>query len=1010
MSTYVLDLRRLGVLFAALAVMAATFAVGPAHGQEAPELVVPEDAVDEVFTEKAEDVYIIMFEDDPVIAYDGDIEGFEATRPGNGKLNPNSARVKKYQKFLTDKHDAALRAADVDSKIYSYTISFNGLAAKMTGLEATALAKQDGVLTVWEDEIRQLTTDRSPDYLDLPAIWDGVGGIDQAGEDIIIGVVDTGIDPDSPSFSDQADNVVLTGKGQGNAAKNDVYGPPPAHWTGSCQSGERWSQNDCNNKLIGARYYKDGFTNNEIKISGDWLSARDSNGHGSHTASTAGGNTVDTFYPTGEATTITGMAPRARIAAYKGCWADAGCAVSDLVAAIDQAVADGVDVINYSIGSSAQSFTGPDDIAFLFAANAGVFVATSNGNSGPGPNTTGSPSSSPWLTSVGAVDHGRNFLGTVDTGDGASYSGASLADTVVSGTLVDAEDAGDELCHIGELDPNVVSGNIVLCTRGEIARVDKSAAVAEAGGIGMIMYNPTPNSLNADTHSVPSIHVDHVAGPALEAYIDSAGADATATINEGGNLGIVNDSVMAGFSSRGLGASEDIIKPDIIAPGVNVYAAVPEETTTGTNPNLAGFISGTSMASPHIAGIGALITQAHPDWSPAAIKSALMTTADPTDILKEDQATPAMPFDQGSGLVESGSALSPGLVYDAGFLDYVAFLCGNSTIVGQATCDFLEGEGFSFDGSDLNQPNIAIGSLAGEQTVTRSVTATAGGTYEVSVDAPAGIDVAVSPSTLTLAAGETASFVVTFSTTEAAEIGSFAFGSLSWSDGSHDVTSALAIRPVQGAFPGEVSGTGETGSDSFEIGFGYTGDYTADAHGLFAANATPGNVVDDPENNINVALSTGVGITIHGIDVADGTSLARFSLFDDFTDGNDDLDLYVFDPDGAFVDGSGSPTSAEQVDVEDPVDGTWFVVVHGWQTDGPDANYTLFNWNVLSDPTADDGSLVVDSAPGSAVLGTTGTVEFSWSGLAPDTKYLGAVSHADAGGIFGQTLVSVSTE
>ncbi len=1000
-------LRRVRTAMLAMIVALATVLAVPATGQTDQELTVPDDVIAGIEANKTPAVYIVMLEDDPVVAYEGGIAGLPATKPGNGqKINPNSANVKRYQRYLTGKHDDALAAVGVDSssKVYDYTITFNGFSAVMTGLDAIALSKQEGVVAVWENEMRQLTTDRSPEYLDMDAIWSSLGGPANAGENVIIGVVDTGIDPENPSFTDQADGIVPTGHGKGNRARGDVYGSAPDHWNGICQTGERWSRNDCNNKLIGARWFADGHTNLDVKSSGDFLSARDANGHGSHTAGTAGGNQVQTVLPNGDTVEISGMAPRARIAAYKACW-QSGCALADLVSAIDAAVADGVDVINYSIGSNAPSFTGPDDIAFLFAADAGVFVATSNGNAGPGANTTGSPSSAPWLISVGAVDHGRNFLGEVTLGDDSVFSGASLNDTEVSGTLVDAADAGDNLCNIGALDAGVVAGNIVLCERGVIARVDKSAAVAEAGGIGMIMFNPTPDSLNADNHVVPSIHVDHVAGPAIKAYIAAEGEEATATIHKGGVLGIVNESVMAGFSSRGLGASEDIVKPDIIAPGVNVLAAVPGGT---------GFISGTSMASPHIAGIGALVIQQNGDWSPAAVKSALMTTSDPEGILKENQVDPATPFDQGSGLVQPLAALDPGLVYDAGFLDYVAFLCGNSNIVAQAFCDDLAGAGFSFDGSDLNQPSIAIGSLAGSQTVPRSVTNVGpAGTYDVSVVAPAGVDVEVNPSTLTLASGETATYEVTFTATGSAVFGTFVFGSLTWSDGTRDVSSALAIRPVQAAAPAEVFGEGTAGNLAFEIGFGYSGDYTAAAHGLEAANQMPDNVVDDPANDINTALATGVGVTFHQVTIDPGTAHTRFALFDDYTDGDDDLDLYIFGPCTAgcpFVGGSGSPTSAEQVDMSVPVAGIYIAVVHGWETDGPDANYTLFSWNVDADPSADDESLVIESAPASATTGAVETIELSWSGLEADDKYLGAISHSDSGGVFRLTLVSVATD
>ena len=198
-------------------------------------------------------------------------------------------------------------------------------------------------------------------------------------------------------------------------------------------------------------------------------------------------------------------------------------------------------------------------------------------------------------------------------------------------------------------------------------------------------------------------------------------------------------------------------------------------------------------------------------------------------------------------------------------------------------------------------------------------------------------------------------------------------------------------------------------SNSIEVGFGYDGAYAAGAHGLFAAATQDGNVVDDPANDINTALDTGVGVTFHEVVVPDGTAHTRFALFDDETDGNDDLDLYVFDGAGNFVDASGSGTSEESVNVPAPAPGTYTVVVHGWATDGPDANYTLFDWSIPSDPDADDGSLVVDAAPDAAVLGTTDTVEYSWSGLAADARYMGALSHGDGTTVHALTLVSVAT-
>jgi hypothetical protein len=552
------------------------------------------------------------------------------------------------------------------------------------------------------------------------------------------------------------------------------------------------------------------------------------------------------------------------------------------------------------------------------------------------------------------------------------------------------------LCVPGTLDPAAVSGKIVVCDRGVIARTDKSLAVKQAGGAGMVLVNLSPGSVNADLHFVPSVHLDHVAGAAVRAYALTAGATATLISSP---VELVDAPQVAAFSSRGPNrAGGDLLKPDIMAPGVDVLAAV---SPVGNHDRNWDFLSGTSMSSPHVAGFAALLKDAHPSWSPAMIKSAMMTTA--SQHTTEGNPIPGTPFDYGAGHIAPNSAVDPGLVYNAGFLDYVGFLCGT----GQLQASFCPA--LTIDPSDLNYPSISIGDLAGAQTVQRTVTNVGpSGTYTAAVQAPAGVEVAVNPSSLSLATGVSATYTVTFTVTEAAAINQYAFGSLTWSDGTRNVRSPLVVRPVEIAAPAEVSGTGTEGSLTFDVTFGYSGTYAAAAHGLIEGTKTPGNVVDDPANNINVALSTGVGITVHVIPVPEGTARARFSLFDDYTDGDDDLDLYVFRPNGSFDGASGSATSAERIDVANPAAGNWFVVVHGWQTDGPDANYTLFSWSVPATP--DDGSLVIESAPTAATLGQTGQITVSWSGLAVDNKYLGAVSHTGPGGLISYTFVGVETD
>ena len=278
------------------------------------------------------------------------------------------------------------------------------------------------------------------------------------------------------------------------------------------------------------------------------------------------------------------------------------------------------------------------------------------------------------------------------------------------------------------------------------------------------------------------------------------------------------------------------------------------------------------------------------------------------------------------------------------------------------------------------------------------------GTYAVSVDAPAGIDVTVDPAYLTLATGESASYSVTFTGNASVVADSWTFGSLTWSHGPHHVTSPIALYPVAIAAPAEVAGSGTEGSLGFDVSFGYTGDYTAAPHGLEPALMTEGNVPDDPGDSF---APFGPGTTLHMINVPADSAYARFSLFDDYTDGNDDLDLYVYYPNGAFAGGSGSGTSAEQVDVVFPPAGGYYVFVHGWGTDGPDANYTLFSWAFSATPGSTNMTL---TAPTAATLGATETITVDWADLNAGTKYLGAVSHSDAGGIMGLTLVGIATD
>ena len=855
------------------------------------------------------------------------------------------------------------------------------------------------------------TTPKFLGLTDKGGLWSQLGGVNGAGnggpgENVVIGVVDSGIWPESLSFSDRGGN---NGGGNGTGAK--LY-PHPADlgWHGTCVSGEDFTPALCNNKLIGARYYNAGFGGDAgINAARPWEynSPRDYQGHGTHTTSTAGGNAG--VKATGAAAVFgsaNGIAPRARVAMYKALWSTQAADTAsgfgvDLVAAINQAVADGVDVINYSISGSQTNFADSVEIAFLFAARAGVFVATSAGNSGPAP-VVAHPS--PWITTVAAGTHDRAGFGTAVV-NSVTYNGAAQAAPNVSGTLVDSVNVGlapgsdaAKLCMLGALNPLLVAGKIVLCDRGVNARIEKSFEVLRAGGIGMILVNPSPNSLNADLHFVPTVHVADTSYVALH----TAAGPGTASATVGGTLVYPAPAPFtAAFSSRGplAAGGGDILKPDIMAPGVDVLAAVAPPGNRGRNFDL---YSGTSMSSPHVAGLAALLKQAHPTWSPMAIKSALMTSS--------SQGNDYSPFNWGAGHVVPNSAVNPGLVYDSGFNDWLAFLCGASTAVSPATCTALAGMGFSFDRSDMNVPSIAIGDLPGTQTVKRRVTNVTGqtATFTSAVNMP-GFDVVVTPSSLTLAPGETKSFTVQITTTSAT-LGAYSFGSQTWSGAGKNVRIPLVVRPLALSAPAQVTGTG--GPINYNVVFGYSGPFSATPRGLIAATTTPGLVADDPADGNCTTFTAPTAFKIHvPVAIPAGTTYARFSLFDDFTDGADDIDLCVFRVDGPtnagkiLVGSSGSGTSAEEVNLSSPAAGDYIAVVHGWGTDGPDANYTLFHWLLGS---ADAGNMTV-TAPATAVAGATGNIGLTFSGLLPSTKYLGSVAYGGGASIAAPTIVRVDT-
>lgn len=950
--------------------------------------------------------YVVLMAQDAIVTYGGDIAGYRATKPAMGeKINPNSRRVRAYQNFLLREHEEALKQARVrvQKKVHDFTFALNGFSVVVTEAEAAKLARQPDVVRVLKDEMRYKTTDNSPEFLGLTSP-SGPWAKGYTGEDVVVGIIDTGIWPEHPSFADDGSYDPLPGyAGLPCEFGNTAHNPNDADFT-------------CNNKLLGAYQMLDTYRQYFLEPD-EFDSARDDDGHGTHTASTAAGNwgVEASIYGISRGT-VSGVAPRARIIAYKGL-GNLGGFTSDLAAAIDQAVADGVDVINYSIGGGAGG-PGADELAFLAAARAGVFVATSAGNAGPGGATLGNPGTMPWMTTVGASTQDRTFQGSVSSSDGWEFFGASITGGTDELPLVDAEDHGNELCDPSAAFTGDVSGKIILCRRGGFARVFKSLAVYNAGGAGTILYNANDNqSQNTDNHWTPTVHINNTDGMAIKAYIDTVGAAATAEIN-GGEFTEIPAPWMAAFSSRGPNpVYEDLIKPDVTAPGVNILAGASPFPDPGFLPGeLFQSIGGTSMSSPHVAGVFALIKQARPFWSPAMAKSALMTTAS-QDVMKEDGVTPADPFDMGAGHINpdgsgvAGSPFDPGLVYNAGYLDYQGFLCDvEPDLVSDQTCRFLELIGIPTDIRDLNMPSIGIGALPGSATVTRKVTSVAPGgrfwfyrphKYQVSVEAPEGYDVTVSPSSFTLLPGQSKTYEVTITNVNA-PIGEWRFGSLTWADtaGNYEVYSPIAVRAVLFSAPEELFGSGTEGSLSFDVSFGYTGDYQAAAHGLEPAIVTSDVVEQDPDQSFdpNDGFSNK-----HEFDLS-GEAFLRIAIPPEATEAEADLDVFVYDPNGNLVASSTAAGTNEQIDITFPQDGTWSVYVHGWAAPGGDSPYDMYTWIISATP---GGNMTIDSAPTSAVMGTTETIELSWSGATAGQWHLGAVSHTGDPDILGLTLVNV---
>ncbi|XP_031106003.1 subtilisin-like protease SBT1.4 [Ipomoea triloba] len=697
--------------------------------------------------------------------------------------------------------------------LYTYERVAHGFSARLRPSQASELRNVPGVISVLPDHVHQIQTTNTPQFLGLSdSDPSGLWRISDCGADIIVGVLDTGIWPERASFS-----------GQG-------LSPRPNSWLSKCQVGQDFPATSCNNKIIGARFYSTGYQATTRKqriddeLSAESLSPRDMNGHGTHVASTAAGSIVQNAnlfgYAQGEAR---GIAVKAKIAVYKVCWFS-GCADSDILAGMDQAVIDGVDVLSLSIGGPDGGSAGaardyrqdPLAIGAFGAVEHGVNVVCAAGNYGPKPYTA--RNIAPWILTVGASTINREFPAVVTLGDGRTFTGTSLySGAAPSRNLVSVIYGGN--CLSGQLVASIVTGKIVFCEQGGgPSIVDKGIIVNQAGGVGMIIPN-LPNDgyeLVANADMIPTSVVTAPDGDSIRSYVRSTTLSPTARFEFRRTVigGSPSAPRLAAMSGRGPNIrTPEILKPDVIAPGINILAAwtgakSPSQSSNDGRRTEFNIISGTSMACPHVSGLVALLQKVYPLWNPGAIKSALMTTAVTQDnsgrnLIDLSTGQTSVPYYHGSGHVDPTRAVDPGLVYDTGINDYVDFLCTigyNSQTIALFLRDgpLVDCRTRNLDNpGSLNYPSFSVVFNNNLRTVkykrtVKNVGRIKNPVYNVEVTIPSNVRVTVSPTRLVFSeANSILSYEVTFTSVTPVDS---VFGSLVWSDGAgHVVSSPIAV-------------------------------------------------------------------------------------------------------------------------------------------------------------------------------------------------------------------------
>ncbi|MCP3973479.1 MAG: S8 family serine peptidase [bacterium] len=951
--------RRSLAVLAAISMVFSVFALTPAGAAPLdPTDLQAADAVvasENPFKGLSAGTFVVSLDDPAVALYEGGIGNLRATSTrGEAQLDVTAAAATAYRSHLEGQHNKLIDRLNRDlgrtvSVEYQYFNAFNGIAVHLSPAEAARVLKMPGVSSVQADTMHHIDTDAGPGWIGAPSIWDGSAtGVGTRGEGIVVGILDTGINPENPSFAD------VGGDGYDHT---NPFGA--GNYVGVCNPAEADYQPGfvCNDKLIGAW--------NMTVLAGP----TDDDGHGSHTASTSAGNVVDATVVAPTKTIdkgLSGVAPHANIIAYDVC-TPSGCSGAAIIGGIDQAIADGVDVINYSIGSDTPTDPWSQDsqLGFLAAREAGIFVAHSAGNEGPEAATSGSPNA-PWMTHVAATTHTRKFTNSAQdfTGgdsaladiEGVGFAGGyGPAPIVYAGDYPSALTAAPELCGVGSLGDEVspwpagtFTNEIVVCDRGTFGRVEKGTNALAAGAAGMILAD-NGAGLVGDPHDLPAVHISQSDGQLLKDWL-AAGSDHMGTI--GGAVESISDAnadILAGFSSRGPNSGVDMVIPSISAPGVDIIAA------HGTGGDIIwDFLSGTSMASPHIAGSAALLMALNPTWTPAEVQSAMMLTASQT-VLIEDGVTPGTPFDRGNGRIDLHAAANSGLVMSETIDNYVD--------ANPAT------------GGDVGAINLA--SMANSACVlscswTRTVTATTTAAWTASGIGHDGLVVAVSPENFSLVEGETQEITITADVTDVAA-GGHVFGYLvleaaggSAGDGVPAATMPIAVQATTGDIPAGVHIWTRRDAGSWQVddltALEIT-DLTVEVDGLTIGEQDNAAIPGD-SNNGDVFDDVTDGTYLKLVDVPAG---ATNIISEVLASESPDLDMFLgydLNNDGIPTPNelgcvSASGTALESCEFQNPPAGQWWVLIQNWSPSAPDAVDAFTLSTAVLDGT-DEGNMWID--------------------------------------------------